>query len=80
MTRDDINRMEREAADKDKADPHHNGFWVLTQDQLERFAVLVADAQREACAQLCESYDDDCGAGETWGPRFAALIRARGEE
>lgn len=37
-----------------------------------------AAAEREACAKLCEHYDDDRGTGETWGPRFAALIRARG--
>ena len=42
------------------------------------FADLVAAAEREACAQLCEQYDDDGGAGETWGPRFADAIRARG--
>ena len=37
-------------------------------------------AEREACAKLCEEYDDDRGTGETWGPRFAAIIRARGNK
>ena len=46
-------------------------------EMLAPFAHLVAAAEREACAKLCEEYDDDRGTGETWGPRFAAIIRAR---
>ena len=42
------------------------------------FAALVAAAEREACAKVCEHYGDDGGAGETRGPRFAEIIRARG--
>ena len=42
-------------------------------DALERFAALVAAREREACAQVCES----------WGGRdyekCAAAIRARGK-
>mgnify|MGYP006266883255 CR=1 FL=1 len=37
MTSEYIIRMAREAADKDKVDPYHNDFWVLTQEELERF-------------------------------------------
>jgi|688.fasta_scaffold1653326_2 hypothetical protein len=48
MTRDDIIRMAREACDKDKVDAWHNGFWTLMQEELERFAALVAAAEREA--------------------------------
>jgi len=48
MTRDDIILMAREA-----------GLgWVDADDQLNRFAVLVAAAEREACAKVCE--------GEVW--------------
>ena len=45
--------------------------WVgADQRKLERFAALVAAKEREACAQVCESWDD---------PRnYAAAIRARG--
>jgi hypothetical protein len=46
---------------------------VCTIDELERFAALVAAREREACAQVCES----------WGGRdyekCAAAIRARGK-
>ena len=46
MTRDDIIRMMREACDADKVDAWHNDFWTITQEELERFAALVADAER----------------------------------
>ena len=37
--------MAREASDPDKVDPWRDGFWILTQEELERFAELVrADA------------------------------------
>jgi len=47
-------------------------------DAMRAYAAAAVRAEREACAKLCEYYDDDRGTGETWGPRFAALIRARG--
>jgi hypothetical protein len=46
----DIIGMVRKACDPDKVDAWQNGFWVLTQTELERFAALVAAAKREACA------------------------------
>ena len=48
--------------------------------RFERFAALIADVEREACAKACDEYDDDSGTGETWGPRFATMIRARSKE
>ena len=42
MNREDIIRMAREACDKDKVDAWHNEFWTVTQEELERFAALVA--------------------------------------
>jgi hypothetical protein len=53
-----------------------------TPDELERFAALIAAAEREACAKACE--DDKTQAME-WlahsrpGGHFAAAIRARGQ-
>ena len=39
---------------------------------VQRFAALVAAKEREACAQVCESWDD---------PRdYAAAIRSRGQK
>jgi len=43
---------------------------------LERFAALVAAAEREACADLCDGYVTPCGG---WFKKLSADIRARGE-
>jgi hypothetical protein len=75
MTRDEIIKMAREACDPDTVDAWKNGFWTLTQEELERFAALVAAAEREACASLLEDYER---FGDTRD--CAAAIRARGEK
>ena len=49
MNRDDIIRMAREAGGDD---------WGIFRDfmpEIERFANLVAAAEREACAKVCEA-------------------------
>ena len=72
MTRDDIIRMAREADwewDTDYTDRIMFEF-------LEEFAALVAAAEREACAQVCDEirFPDSYTA-----IRCAAAIRARSE-
>ena len=72
MTRDDIIRMAREA------DPLTEDGWLyriamLTPETLERFATLVAQAEREECAKVCEGMHI-----LTSPPHVAAAIRARG--
>ena len=43
-------------------------------DKLERFADLVASAERSACAKICEEHS-------TWTGRMCAeTIKARGQE
>jgi len=66
MTRDDIIRIAREALGDWDED-----VWLFLDDELERFAALVAAAEREACAELCDSHGDDY---------LGDLIRARGEQ
>jgi len=73
MDLEDIIRMAREAGFEHIAEAD---YW---HPYFERFAALVAAAEREACARVCDEYDDDGGAGEAWAGRFAAAIRARGE-
>ena len=65
MNRDDITRMAREA-----------GFVGFDGDNgsLRRFAALVAAAEREACAKLCEE------PGWNAANWCAKQIRARGEK
>ena len=74
MNREDIIRMVREVADKDKVDPYSNGFVVLTPEEIERFATIIVAAEREACAKAVENY---CGAWDDEGYALATAIRAR---
>ena len=71
MTRDDIIRMAREAGWKDLPTVRlaFAGF------DLERFAALVAAAEREACATACEEFYSI----EWLAQHCAAAIRARGQ-
>jgi hypothetical protein len=74
MTRDDITRMAREA-----------GFVGFDGDNgsLRRFAALVAEAEREACAKLTDA-EADWWPGNSHGlyasRNIAAAIRGRGEK
>ena len=63
MNQDDIIRMAREAG--------HHVPYAFTLQEIERFAHLVAAAEREACARMAE----ECVNIE----RLADDIRARGE-
>ena len=65
--------------------PHSNLNWNdQEQDFLMRFAALVAEAEREACAQVCDHYATalDYGSSPYTHSReckqAAAAIRARG--
>ena len=67
MTTDDIIRMAREAGFAEGVAE------IVGLEGFARFATLVAAAEREACAKLCEA------DGLLWGRRYAASIRARGQ-
>jgi len=72
MTRDDIIRMAREAGLSN--DFGKLGYPYLP--ELERFAKLVAAAEREACAKVC----GEVGEHPSLTPRHCAeAIRARGQ-
>jgi hypothetical protein len=86
MNRQEIIRMAKEAGldlDGDnifspKSDPQVD---VHIAD-LEAFAALVASAEREACAELCEMLDVANPKGKSWDEGTidcAKAIRARGQ-
>ncbi len=60
------------------------GLYAFTHKDLERFAALVAAAEREACAKVCEDIPlPKDSKALTHGPtieRCAAAIRARGNK
>ena len=88
MTRDDIIRMAREAGLALASFCR----WSAYSDDLERFAALVAAAEREACADICERRKslywmefDKTGSDAERSAAIASeecatAIRARGEQ
>jgi hypothetical protein len=75
MNRDDVIRMARGAGGDD---------WGIFRDfmpEIERFANLVAAAEREACAALADKWHDYCAwEGRVVGLNIAKDIRARGSD
>ncbi len=70
MNSADILRMAQEA-----------DVWVAGQEpyqtQLVRFAELVAKAEREACAKVCEEHAADIRRGHDLGISYADVVRLR---
>ena len=75
MNREDIIRMAREAG----WDDHHAEF----DTRIERFAALVASAEREACAKICDEMEEEAEGTECckWPTPIdcAYVIRERGQ-
>jgi hypothetical protein len=69
MTREDVIRMVDEAKLTCVAE--------MFESELERFAALVAAAQREACAKVCDEVDKE--SQSQWPKRLATMIRARSQ-
>ena len=75
MDHQDIIRMAREAGFRDTTTPVV--ALGVSWEQVQRFAALVAAAEREACAKVCEELRDEDGY-EAWNTECAAAIRERG--
>jgi hypothetical protein len=75
MNRDDIIRMARESGFEVDSDDVWitDGFWV---EELDRFANLVAAAEREECAKAVEDWLH--GEWHNQGVVAAMMIRERG--
>jgi len=82
MTRDEVIRMAREAG------VYSGATEMVFSASLERFAALVAAAEREACAKVCEGISKDpwTKVGREHAPYMEATakdcaetIRKRGE-
>jgi hypothetical protein len=81
MTREEIIRMAREAGFNPVS------YTGANLELFERFAALVAAAEREACAKVCdEKVDAEYKTGKVdhnemgWTQACAIAIRARGEQ
>ena len=76
MTREDIIRMAREAFGAPYSSYLEKRSWDINDKQVERFAALVAAAEREECAKLCEEHWRNNGNAM----ECADAIRARGKK
>lgn len=77
MTRDEVRRMAIEAGGYVN---NFGGRWTFFGGDLEKFAELVAAAEREACAKLCERrFMGDGNREDMEAKRCAADIRRIGE-
>ena len=73
MTQDEIIDMAIQAG----ASPDENKIWLMYAEEIETFANLVAAKEREACAQVCVSFQArDVGMQPA---DCAGAIRARGK-
>ena len=83
MNREDIIRMAREAVRlPEPQTPQEEAIERALAPIFERFAALVAAAEREACAKLCDAVqkkNEDDGAWMWEARNCAAAIRARGK-
>ncbi len=79
MNREDIILMVQEAV---IGFPNENpfDFRLIKIETIERFAALVADAEREACAKICDGYKEYGDPITNWAVDCAAAIRARGSK
>ena len=77
MTREDIIRMARQT----RLLPEWVELCRKDEEALVRFAALVAAAERETCAKVCEArFVGDLNREDMEARRCAAAIRARGEQ
>ena len=78
MTRDDIIRLAREAAEATNTIVPPEGPLFVT-PFIERFAAFVAAAEREACEKLCvDVWNSRTGLETGTALQCVAAIRARG--
>ena len=86
MTRDDILRLAREAGGTLSSFDR----WSMHTSDVVRFSALVAAAEREACAKVCEAQENkvvvrhpariEFDPDSMMASKCAAAIRARGGE
>ena len=81
MNREDIILMVQEAVIGSPTNENPFDFRLVKMETVERFAALVAAAEREACAKLCDHEMVEQGYGsDGWyiAKALAEAIRARG--
>ena len=87
MTKEEIIEMARRALEQEPREDWNSYAWVFADETLRAFAKLVAEHEREACAEICDgfylSWIEIQGRYEFMGEgasECAGAIRARGQE
>jgi hypothetical protein len=81
-TEEDIMRLMIQAEGVEGIEEDGSMFVEFSERQLMRFAALVAEAEREECAKLCDIEVGELAYGsDDWyiAKSLALIIRARGE-
>ena len=79
MTKEEIIEMAKQAGfERLGVYAQFGDDWVGFTEDLETFAKLVAEKEREACAKIADSYAD--GLERNYSEIIADKIRARGQE
>lgn len=81
MNRDDVIRLAREADDGFQNNDGDLPDAIVGLESIERFAALIAAAEREVCAKVCDDLEREAYELFPDGPgpkNCAAAIRARG--
>jgi hypothetical protein len=76
MNREDIMRMAEASGVEDSLLYEH---WRCNLESMTKFAELVASAEREACAEICNHIAKEDGWEGGYAYRCAIHIRARGQ-
>lgn len=77
MDRDTVIALAREAGVQPIQEFALMGAWVTNTDAIQRFAALVAAAEREECAKVCDKRADEDGWEGSYAHQCAAAIRSR---
>jgi hypothetical protein len=84
MKRSEIIGMARQAwISEAEAEMLESDWGQLTQvyyEDLEKFAKIVAAKEREACAQICDSYAENSSSPMNFAENCAQSIRQRGKK
>ena len=77
MTRDEIKSLAMESVEE----LEELAFGMcMTWNEIERFAYLIADVEREKCAKICDAAQLFGNSDERWSAKCCSeAIRARGQ-
>ena len=77
MTQDEIINLAKQAGARRSSNTDKYDVMEITYCGLEAFAKLIAEKEREECANICEYYEDYAKGNDNY---HATLIRAKGQE